>query len=71
MKGLLYQRVSAYAEKTGQSRSEIVEKALDGFLDGVGQPKETVLRPRPPKPEKKAEVLELPNDGTGPACFTF
>lgn len=66
IRGLLYQRLSKYATKNNRSRSEIVENLITEFLDDEGQPVETVLMARKPKPKEP-----VPQEATSPAYFTF
>ena len=70
IRGLLYQRLSSYADNAERSRSDIVEKLVIEFLNGVGQPEETVLKPRVPRPRRVDKDPQAEED-SGPACFTF
>lgn len=52
VKGLTYQRLKKHCEEKGISVSGFVEKIIAERLDSLGVPEETVLEPRPPRPER-------------------
>jgi hypothetical protein len=51
VKGLTYQRVKKHCDAKGISVSGFVEEIVNARLDALGCPKETVLEPRPSKPD--------------------
>ena len=65
MTGLTYQRLTNYCERTEQSRSGLVEKLLNDYLDEKQEPVVEVLKPSPIKERKKRDDDHLP------AYFTF